>query len=58
MKKGILIIRAFIRGADEKHAAASKTKGVVGQTGMIRPAAPSTRKKNPKPVSRIVFSRN
>lgn len=49
------MILALIRGSDEKHAAETRTKGVVGHTGNNRPIAPSPRNKNPKPLSTIDF---
>ena len=46
---------AFMRGAAEKEATASKTKGVVGQIGRKRPMAPNPKKRKPTEVSRIVL---
>ena len=45
-----------MRGAEEKHATETKTKGVVGQTGNNIPIAPNPRNTNPSAVSKIVFS--
>ncbi len=48
---------ALMCGAEEKHAAETKTKGVVGQTGNSKPIAPRARNKKPIAISIIVFMR-
>jgi hypothetical protein len=50
------MIRALIRGADEKHATETSTNGVVGHTGNNKPIAPNARNRNPRPVSRNVLN--
>ena len=52
------MILALKRGVQEKQAAETRTKGVVGQIGSSSPMAPIPRKKKPSPVSSIIFTRN
>ena len=45
-----------MRGAEEKQATDTNTKGVVGQTGNSKPIAPNPRNINPDIVSKMVLS--